>query len=249
VTRRIALWAIGALSACMPRQAPDARDSLRVVPEHAALRLERIVAHADTMDLSVRQADSMRTLSRVVTTVSPVRTDSLGEAWLQVQRYDGSIGSQVDSTLVSASGLAPLRYSYRGAEVHAVEFDRGRAHGRVIRGDSVRALAVSDTVRFFNAVADRLLLVALPLRRGLVVTYRAYNPPARFTDVRLMVVGDTVLRLGSRALETWVVEYDAAAAPTTLWVEKPSGRLLQSMSRLPNGTEFWRRRSGMPAPD
>lgn len=240
---------LGALAILFAPATGEAQE-VRVTPGDPRLMTTAIRESVDTFDLMLRQDGQSQLVSTVRTRI--VRGEQGGVPVLVlIQQYDGPSGISADSTTVDARTLAPLAYRYHGAQVHRLTFEGTRVTGVIEHGDSSTTIAASDIVPFFNAVADGLLLSALPLRAGTAITYRAFNPPNRFTDVRMRVEADTMLIVRGDEMPALRISYDAGAAPTTMWVARRDGRLIQSVSTLPDGREFWRvrpERSRQPRP-
>lgn len=163
-----------------------------------------------------------------------------------VQRYLQNGSTDVDSSVVDAATLAPVRYAARvGTESECFWFRGDSAIGTVVDSDSApSAFAEQSPHPFFLAVADLEVLAALPLAHGYEARFASYNPGRGFHDVHIRVEAlDTVATLGV-SVAAWRVSYDAGAAPTVLWLGETDHELIRSRSTLRTGATFWRRHEG-----
>lgn len=207
-----------------------------VCDSHSATALELVV---------VAPSGSERVVARLQRSKS--RSTELGQpVCIIVQRYLRDSSTDVDSSIVNAATLAPVRYSARvNSSVERFWFRGDSAGGAVVEGDSARRVyAERSPDPFFLAVADLSVLAALPLAPGYEARFASYNPGRGFHDVQIRVEGlDTLVTLGTPT-PAWRVSYDAGAAPTVLWLDAADHELIRSRSTLRNGAIFWRRRMG-----
>lgn len=216
---------------------------ITMAPGDARLQAARLAERTDTVEL-VRVRDTTRTLLSTVIRTWRRQIERGRAVWVYSQEYRRAGGVTVDTSVVDAATLEPVRYAARiPGERHEVVFGRDSIHGRVIPDSGApRPVRAAPGGAVFNAVADDLLLAALPLGEGRAYRYRAYNPPRAMVSTELRVAGSEWLRVTGADVDTWVVEYRSAGAPTTIWVDKRSGHVLRKRSRLPDGSDFWQLR-------
>lgn len=223
-------------------------DSARRLTPGASLLPHDCAVRADSFALSIAAPEGTRRPVGAVH-VERRRVGEGASAVCQVvQRHHGAGSGGSDTSSFALATLAPRAYAARvGNERQHYRFTDRRAQGEhTVDGRSTRATDDSSEVPFFLAVHDHELLQSLPLHLGYRAAYRAYNPGRGFLDVVVAVTGVDTLRTGTRDVAAWRLRYDAGRAPTELWLAMDDLRLLQSRSRLPNGSEFWRQRVDVP---
>lgn len=217
-----------------------------VVPGDPALRPDCAAQTAAPLELVIVAPGQP---DRVVATLERSRAPSVEQGipvCVSVQRYLRAGATDVDSSIIDAATLAPIRYSARvGTSTEHFWFRGDSAGGTVEDGDSARQVYAERSPRpFFLAVADLHVLQALPLAPGYEARFPSYNPGRDFHDVSIRVEALDTLATVDGPVTAWRVQYDAGAAPTVMWLSVPGHELVRSRSTLRNGAVFWRRRVG-----
>lgn len=216
-----------------------------IAPADPSLRARCAPAAVDTFELTIVTPGQP---DRAVATVHRTRALSQenGIPVCVVTNHSERLGSSdLDSSIVDASTLAPVRYAAQvGVERQWFRFTADSAIGMVQRGDSApQRVAQSAPRPFFLAVPDLEVVRALPLMVGYEVQFTAYNPPRGFHVTRIRVEALDTIRISGRREAAWRLTYDAGAAPTVMWLGRANHELLRSRSTLQNGAVFWRRRA------
>ncbi|HVT38615.1 MAG TPA: hypothetical protein VHE78_06215 [Gemmatimonadaceae bacterium] len=212
-----------------------------------ALHTEWIQPTTDTLALFIRKGAVDRPVATLIGSVTRAVVDGQA-AWLLVQAYHTPSGDNVDSSVVLAATLAPVRYSSIAANSNErFTFADTLITGTVTPRDSAqREIRLQLREPVFNAVVDNAMIVAaLPLAEGYAATYRSYNPPRGFGTTMLRVSGAERLQTARGVVDAWIVSLDAGGAPTTLWVDTRTHRVIRLRAALAGGAEFWK----LPAAD
>jgi hypothetical protein len=217
-----------------------------LTPAHPSLRPRCTTAATDTFELTVvTPGRPDRAVATVERRRAPSRHNGMAVC-VVTQRYQRGGSADLDSSIVDAMTLAPIRYAAQvGAERQRFEFTADSAAGVVQRADSAPQPVVHAAPQpFFLAVADLEVVRSLPLTTGYEAQFVAYNPPRGFHVTRIRVAALDTIAVAGRTEPAWRLHYDAGAAPTVMWLSVAGHELLRSRSALPNGAVFWRRRAG-----
>lgn len=222
-----------------------------LTPAHPSLRARCAPAITDTFELTiVTPGRPDRAVATLVRSRAPARHHGIAVC-VVTQRYQRGESADLDSSMVDAVTLAPIRYAAQvGAERQRFEFTPDSAAGVVQRADSApRPVVHAAPQPFFLAVADLEVVRSLPLTAGYEAQFVTYNPPRGFHVARIRVEALDTIPVAGRPEPAWRLRYDAGAAPTVMWLRLEGHELLRSRSDLPNGAVFWRRRAGDHATD
>ncbi|HEX5004908.1 MAG TPA: hypothetical protein VFV65_06300 [Gemmatimonadales bacterium] len=217
-----------------------------VTPASPRLQPSCAPAAVDTFELVLlAPGQPERVVATLRRTWAPSREGGAQVCVLE-QHYSRSGSSDLDSSIVNAGTLAPVRYwAQVDQEIQRFRFSADSATGTVQAGDSTpRVVAEGAPSPYFLGVADLEVLRALPLAAGFHARFMSYNPPRGFHDVEVQVEGVDSIAVGGKTTAAWRLGYQAGGAPTVLWLRRDNGALLRSKSVLRNGAVFWRRRLG-----
>lgn len=164
---------------------------------------------------------------------------------LVVQRYRLGGGTSVDSATADARTLLPRDYAaaHPSGGRERFTFAGARVAGGVTTpSGTTKPIERTFAGPVFNAVLEDELLRRLPLARGRTIAATLYNPGRATLSQRYRVVRAARVAFGGTTVDAWEVALDGSPVPTTLWVARRGGAVLQLRVRLPDGAEFWKLR-------
>lgn len=217
-----------------------------VNPASPMLRPSCAPASVDTFELVIlTPGQPERLVSTLRRSWAPAREGGAAVCVLE-QHYTRSGSSDLDSSIVDAGTLVPVRYwAQVGQELQRFRFSGDSAIGTLQVADSApRAVTEGAAGPYFLGVADIEVLRALPLAPGFHARFQSYNPPRGFHEVEIQVEVLDTIEVGGKPVVAWRVGYEGGGAPTIIWLRRDDGALLRSRSALRNGAVFWRRLVG-----
>lgn len=182
-------------------------------------------------------------LSLLTRTIELKRMD--GEEMLSItQRYESENGVDIDNSVVRRRTLEPIKYSSElsgSKHVERFDFTAQRVLGSItLESGDVKNFDIALEEPVFNSVIENEILQALPLKNGYAASVRLYNPGKQFAAATFRVLRSEEIKIGGMTLDTWVVAFEGAAVPTTIWIAKKMQEEIMRRAELKDGSEFWR---------
>lgn len=145
---------------------------------------------------------------------------------------------QSDTLALDATTLAPLwRRFHAKSDAADVSFAGRRATGWSEQNGKRVTIDHQLSEEAFAAPMLRWMTPVLPLARGSTVTFTTFSIWTNAEDKAVLTVtGDELLQLGTRHVDAWVLESRSGAKT---WIEKSSGRLVQTYAPESGGRGFW----------
>ena len=145
---------------------------------------------------------------------------------------------QSDTLALDAMTLAPMwRRFHAKSDGADVSFAGRHAAGWSEQNGKRVTIDHQLSDEAFAAPMLRWMVPALPLTRGSAVTFTTFSIWANAEDkAALTVTGDESVQLGTRHFDAWVLESRSGAKT---WIEKSSGRVIQTYAPEAGGRGFW----------
>lgn len=197
----------------------------------------RLAERADTLQL-LRYRDKQEMPVARLFRSRRVEWQAGKDVFVIVQRY---ASGNVDTSIAIKETLMPVYYSeYVQGKVKTIRFSPNRMFIRTTHGDSTTESGLDTRKPLFNAITDDELIESLPLKEDYRATWSAVSPTLRVAEIQIEVEGSSLIKTAHGILDTWLVKYNAGAAPTTMWVSKTDGHILWLKAELRDGSEFWK---------
>ncbi|HEU5219209.1 MAG TPA: hypothetical protein VFU23_11150 [Gemmatimonadales bacterium] len=205
---------------CLALQTPQP-----VTPAEAASR--EIALRADTMDGLVGDK-AKRSLYGYYIYATSRATVGGKAAYLVTMNYKGTEpGSfQSDTVAVDATSLSPLWHRFHGrGDSASVTYTGRHAKGYALQNSKNVNIDVELSPNAFDGALARWIIGRLPLAAGYRLSLTTFSL-WRGTEATMTaaVTGAEVVELGSRKVDTWVVE---SASGMKRWYAKTTGELVQ----------------------
>ena len=145
---------------------------------------------------------------------------------------------QSDTLALDASTLSPLwRRFHAKSDSAEVSFAGRHATGWSEQNGKRVTIDHQLSDEAFAAPMLRWMSPALPLARGSAVTFTTFSIWTNAEDKAVLTItGEESLQLGTRRFEAWVLE---SRSGTKTWIEKASGRVIQTHAPEGGGRGFW----------
>lgn len=208
---------------------PQAAAQAPIAPGSAMLDPSRIAPRTDAFDLVTWRDGAEVGRMRLTRTIARGQPAAAGATITFTQRYETPAGITTDTTVLDAASLAPLRYTAElGGETHRLAFTGDRVTGIVEKAEGTTTVDERLATPSHCAVSLELLYEAIALRAGFEARIPAFNPPGTAMTIRIAVSGeDSVSLVGGARARAWKLTFDSGrGAPSDVWVERDSGRLL-----------------------
>jgi hypothetical protein len=195
-----------------------------IVVGHSSLRGVSLALGTDTTEVFVVQNGSRRLVTTA--TLSVART---GATYVVV--FVGKVkgGEAIDSVVLSAATLAPLRHVEVMPDHHATfVFDNGRVTGTSDSAGVTTPIDLSIGVERFDFSVLQQVMDQLPLAQGYSAVVLSYDVATRKERaVNLRVVGKESLEVDGATVEAWKTVVDFGTHQVTRWIAVSGRRELR----------------------
>lgn len=174
-------------------------------------------------------------------TVRAGKHDGADVVWI-IDRYEISGRTGADTTALLAGTLAPLFYRSVTPETDTyLEFTPLRVTGGIERaGASPRVVDHLLEAPVYAVSSMVEVLQGLPLAEGLARRLRFFHPGYGEAEVTARVTGTERIDVaGEIGIEAWVIDIEAGAGTTTMWLRKRDAEPLRIRAPMPDGGFFW----------
>jgi hypothetical protein len=190
----------------------------------------------DSMGMEMEQNGARRPFGTFSQHVEHATVDGQS-ALLFVQRGSTPRGATLDSIWVDARTWAPLRHVATGpGNTFAVTFRGGRATGRRMQGDTMRAVSDAVPDGTLNFAVANTAIHAIPFCDGVVIRMAGYDPSTgQMRDAVFHVLEAASLEIGGEVRDVWVAELTTGGRTGRLYVDRATGRELEFAIIGPGG--------------
>lgn len=169
------------------------------------------------------------------------------KAFLIIQKYQMSKGTDIDSSFVNAVNLKPLAYhtniSSQGYK-EIVEFSKNEISNQIITGDSISNSMKSNN-KSFNGVITNDVIGELPFEIGKVFVLNMVNPGKRYKEytTTIKVLGIETIALNTTTkIKCWKLNITSGQSNkgTTEWYSMDYQIQMKSVFKFGEGKKFIR---------
>lgn len=152
-----------------------------------------------------------------------------------------SQGTMIDSLVVDAATLAPIRYAndMPGMQtIRTIYRADGSVRSDLVRGGQESAVDTLLSGPHFDASSFTSLLPALPYETGMDVEYPVFHYEGGALTYRVQVPGQETVSTCRGDVEAWMVDVTTAVNTTRHWIAVNSRELIKVAVDLGGGNRF-----------